>query len=69
LAIGALAIGRLVVGRMAVGKLSVGGTRLRRLEIDELVVRHLTAPGLEALKHRSAEPSKLHLPRGWRVRR
>jgi hypothetical protein len=47
LAIGASAIGALSVGALAVGVLAVGRFRLRdgrvkRLEIDELIVRRLT---------------------------
>jgi len=41
LALGALAIGALAIGALAVGRLEVGRARLRKLEIDDLVVRKL----------------------------
>jgi hypothetical protein len=41
IAIGALAIGRIAIGRLAMGRLAMGSGRVRRLEIDELVVRRL----------------------------
>ncbi|WP_129790630.1 hypothetical protein [Sphingosinicella sp. CPCC 101087] len=44
LAIGALAVGALAVGAFAIGRLSIGSGRIRRLEIDELVVGEIRAP-------------------------
>jgi hypothetical protein len=35
---GALAIGALAVGAIAIRRLAVGSARIRRLEIDELVI-------------------------------
>lgn len=40
-AIGAAALGAVAVGALAVGRLAVGQARIRRVEIDELVVRRL----------------------------
>jgi len=40
-AIGAAALGAIAVGALAVGRLAVGQARIRRVEIDELVVRRL----------------------------
>jgi deazaflavin-dependent oxidoreductase (nitroreductase family) len=41
LAIGALAVGAFAIGALAIGRLVVGHSRIRRLEIDELVVARL----------------------------
>src|SRR5689334_2788783 len=41
LALGAIALGALAIGALAIGRLAVGSARIRRVEIDELVVRHL----------------------------
>jgi hypothetical protein len=38
---GAIAIGALAIGRVALGRLAIGSGRVRRLEIDELVVHRL----------------------------
>ena len=40
-AIGAAALGAVAIGALAVGRLAVGQARIRRVEIDELVVRRL----------------------------
>jgi hypothetical protein len=40
-AIGAAALGAVAIGALAVGRLVVGQARIRRVEIDELVVRRL----------------------------
>jgi hypothetical protein len=40
-ALGALAAGTLAVGYLAIGGLMVHRARIRRLEIDDLVVRHV----------------------------
>lgn len=45
LTFGALAIGALAIGRLAVGRLVMGRGRIRRLEIDELVVRRHRSGG------------------------
>ena len=37
-AFGALAIGALAIGALAIGRLVIGHARIRKLEIDELVV-------------------------------
>jgi deazaflavin-dependent oxidoreductase (nitroreductase family) len=55
LALGALAVGALAVGVLAIGRLVIGHSRIRRLEIDELVVARLhvreslTAPNTPAI--------------------
>ncbi len=43
---GALAVGAIAVGALAIGALAVGTARIRRLEIDELIVggERLRAP-------------------------
>ena len=41
LAIGALSMGALAIGAMAIGRLAIGRSRIRCLEIDELVVGNL----------------------------
>jgi len=41
LALAAVAVGALAIGALAIGRLAIGRARFRRLEIDELVVRHL----------------------------
>ena len=41
LAIGAIAFGALAIGALAIGSLAVGRTRIRRIEVDDLVVRRL----------------------------
>jgi ABC-type taurine transport system substrate-binding protein len=40
LAVGALAVGALPIGYLAIGALNVSRARSRRLEIDELIIRH-----------------------------
>jgi hypothetical protein len=40
-ALRALAIGALAIGAVAIGALAIGSARIRRIEIDELVVRRL----------------------------
>jgi hypothetical protein len=39
LAVGALAIGAVALGAVALGRLAIGGARIKRMEIDELVVK------------------------------
>ena len=39
LAIGALAIGTLAIGRLVLGKLSIGQAHIKKLEIDDLIVK------------------------------
>ena len=41
LAVGAVAVGAIAIGRLAIGSLALGRGRIRRLEIDELIVRDL----------------------------
>lgn len=41
LAVGAVAIGALAIGVLAIGRLVVGRARIRRIEVDDLVVRRL----------------------------
>ena len=40
-AVGAVAVGAIAIGRLAIGSLALGRGRIRRLEIDELIVRDL----------------------------
>jgi len=47
LAGGAVAFGALAIGRLAIGFLAIGKSRIRRLEIDELVVKHGSVIDLE----------------------
>ncbi|MEQ9153578.1 hypothetical protein [Roseitalea porphyridii] len=44
MAVGALAIGAVAIGALAIGRLAIKSARIRRLEIDELVVRKQTDP-------------------------
>ncbi len=37
-AVGALALGAVAIGAMAIGRLTIKSARIRRLEIDELIV-------------------------------
>ena len=41
LAIGAIAIGALAIGKMAVGELALGRARMRRGQVDDLVIARL----------------------------
>lgn len=43
-ALGAFAVGALAIGALAIGRISVGKARIRRLEIDELIVRNEGGP-------------------------
>jgi hypothetical protein len=56
LVIGAIAIGALAIGALAIGRLVIGQTRIRRVEIDDLVVRRLRI--IEDEVPTKAEPDK-----------
>lgn len=63
-ATGALAIGAIAIGRVAIGRLTLGRAYIRRLEIDELIVRRRSddayAPS-DSVRIGSASP-ELHGP-------
>jgi len=42
LAVGAVAIGALAIGRLSIGHFSARGARIRRLEIDELIIHRVS---------------------------
>jgi hypothetical protein len=42
LAAGAFALGAFAVGALAIGRMAVGSARIKRMEIDELIVGKLT---------------------------
>lgn len=63
MALGAVALGAAVVGALAIGRLSVGRARLRRVEIDELIVGRIEfradgASGPAAVARIAAAPGK-----------
>jgi hypothetical protein len=43
-ALGAVALGAVAIGRLAIGSLALGRGRIKRLEIDKLIVHHVVAP-------------------------
>ena len=42
LALGAVAMGALAIGKMAIGQLALGRTKVRRGDVDDLVIARLT---------------------------
>ena len=42
LALGAVAVGALAIGKMAIGQLALGRTKVRRGDVDDLVIARLT---------------------------
>lgn len=44
-AVGAVAIGAMAIGRLAIGRLALGSGHVKRLTIDELVVKRLDVEG------------------------
>lgn len=42
MAVGALAIGAVAIGALTIGRLAINSARIRRLEIDELIVHKKT---------------------------
>jgi len=48
LALGVVAVGALAIGKMAIGQLALGRTKVRRGDVDDLVIARLTIRTLKA---------------------